>query len=187
MRFNYHFNNKKGMMPYKYDNGKIYKIVSDNTDDIYIGSTTNTLKQRLQEHESKYRKNNLGLKACDILKFGSYRIELIQDFPCNNRCELYKREGEIQKEHKNCINYFIAGRDNKQYYIDNVDKIKQRTSEWQKKNNVRRRAAVKKSYEKNKHKKVYNVCECGGTYTGLKGQHRYIRHSKTKKHQDYFL
>jgi len=187
MKFNYKFENKKGMMPYKFDNGKIYKIVSDNTNDIYIGSTTNTLKQRLQEHESKYRKKKLGLKACDILKFGSYRMELIENYPCNNRKELFKREGEIQKEYKNCINNFIAGRDDKQYYIDNSDKIKQRVIEWKNKNYERTRELQKKSYEKNKHKKVYNVCECGGTYTGLKSGNRYIRHEKTKKHQNYLL
>ena len=107
MKFNYKFENKKGMMPYKFDNGKIYKIVSDNTNDIYIGSTTNTLKQRLQEHESKYRKKKLGLKACDILKFGSYRMELIENYPCNNRKELFKREGEIQKEYKKFSSKFM--------------------------------------------------------------------------------
>ena len=46
---------------------------------------------------------------------------------------------------------------------------------------------IKKSYEKNKHKKIYSVCECGGSYTGLKNGNRFIRHSKTKKHQNYLL
>ena len=41
-----------------YQNGKIYKIHSYQTDDIYIGSTTNTLSRRFSEH--KYR----NLKGC---------------------------------------------------------------------------------------------------------------------------
>jgi hypothetical protein len=45
MRFNYKFENKKGMKPYKYDNGKIYKITSPHTKDIYIGSTTRCLRK----------------------------------------------------------------------------------------------------------------------------------------------
>ena len=36
--------------------GKIYKIVSDSTDKIYIGSTSRTLAERLELHETTYEK-----------------------------------------------------------------------------------------------------------------------------------
>lgn len=38
-----------------YQNGKIYKIVSVSTSDVYIGSTTKDLKKRLSEHKSHYK------------------------------------------------------------------------------------------------------------------------------------
>jgi predicted GIY-YIG superfamily endonuclease len=36
------------------DKGNIYKIVSDSTDKIYIGSTVKTLEKRLEYHENSY-------------------------------------------------------------------------------------------------------------------------------------
>jgi len=36
------------------ESGKIYKIISDSTDKIYIGSTVKTLDERLKEHEKDF-------------------------------------------------------------------------------------------------------------------------------------
>ena len=36
--------------------GKIYKIISINTDKIYIGSTTKSLYERLQGHKRNYKR-----------------------------------------------------------------------------------------------------------------------------------
>ena len=38
-----------------YKNGKIYKIVSDLTDKIYIGSTTQPLYKRHSKHKGNYK------------------------------------------------------------------------------------------------------------------------------------
>jgi hypothetical protein len=38
----------------KYSNGKIYKIVDNTSDKVYIGSTCKSLKQRLTAHEEYY-------------------------------------------------------------------------------------------------------------------------------------
>ena len=40
-------------MDNKYENGKIYEIISDNTDRVYIGSCIVTLKKRLIDHKCK--------------------------------------------------------------------------------------------------------------------------------------
>ena len=39
----------------KYQNGKIYKITSKQTDDVYIGSTIQELNKRLIHHKAKYK------------------------------------------------------------------------------------------------------------------------------------
>ena len=93
MRFNYKFENKLGMLPYRYDNGKIYKITSIFTNDVYIGSTTDTLSRRLSLHKSQYRRLKEGLKTSNmasfkILQYNDYEIELICNYPCNNKLEL---------------------------------------------------------------------------------------------------
>ena len=46
----------------KYETGKIYKIVDNTSDMIYVGSTCQTLEQRLQRHESDYRAFQAGKK-----------------------------------------------------------------------------------------------------------------------------
>ena len=66
----------------KLDQAKIYKIV-DNTDDkIYIGSTCKTLQRRLQLHESSYNRFLKGLcnnvRSFGILKKNNYKIEIQQ-------------------------------------------------------------------------------------------------------------
>jgi hypothetical protein len=52
--------------------GKIYKIVSDQTDKVYIGSTVRLLENRLSSHVSETNK----CKSNDIiLNCTDYRIE----------------------------------------------------------------------------------------------------------------
>lgn len=101
-----------------YSNGKIYKIVPTNGDDIcYIGSTTKQyLSQRMDSHRTKYKnwqKNNKIEKASSVELFEKYGVEnckivLIENFPCNTKDELEKREGEYIKT-LNCINKRGAG------------------------------------------------------------------------------
>jgi hypothetical protein len=55
-------------------------------------------------------------------------IEVIEEYPCNSMKELHKREGELIREiigNPNVLNKNISGRNRKQYYDDNKDKIKQ--------------------------------------------------------------
>lgn len=96
-----------------YNNGKIYKIVSNTKDDIcYVGSTTKQyLSQRMDVHRNefkKWQKNNNQRKTTLIELFEKYGVEnckiiLIENFPCNSKDELEKKEGEYVKT-LNCIN-----------------------------------------------------------------------------------
>ena len=63
---------------------KIYYIWSPSTEDIYIGSTTMNLKQRLADHNSKAKKfnekKNCRISSNDICKYGDAEIELIEEY-----------------------------------------------------------------------------------------------------------
>ena len=98
------------------DKGNIYKIVSDRTDKIYIGSTVKSLEERLQEHEYDYEtwyyKNfRRGyVSSFEILKYGDYKIILVEEYPCSSYEELRKREGYYQIcNFFICVNTNIAG------------------------------------------------------------------------------
>lgn len=101
----------------KYHNGKIYTLRSYQTDKFYIGSTCQLLSRRKAEH--KLRKRN------DISKLDDFYIELLENFKCENKDELNKREGELIRQNKNkCINKNVAGRTGKEYREENKEKIK---------------------------------------------------------------
>ncbi len=80
-----------------YQLGKIYKIVSSQTDEIYIGSTCESrLCRRLAQHNADYRmwlRNAHAYYASyKLLKYDDCQIVLIENYPCNNKDELRMRE-----------------------------------------------------------------------------------------------
>ena len=90
-----------------YQNGKIYKIVSDLTDKIYIGSTTQPLYKRHHQHIKSSNKYT----SIELINLGHTRIELIEDFPCERKEQLNAREGYYIRLNKDiCVNKCIAGR-----------------------------------------------------------------------------
>lgn len=105
----------------KYQNGKIYKLVNKNTRQmLYIGSTIQTLFDRLLGHKMSIRQEKSSVYK-EIKKYGieNIIIELIEDFPCNNRKELEKKEGYYIKEnYDNIYNINIPQRN--QFYIKKV-------------------------------------------------------------------
>jgi len=113
----------------RYNNSKIYKICSNLTDKYYIGSTTQTLAQRLSKHVRDYKthiKNNNTnyISSYEIIKYGDCYITLIEECNYNNRQQLCKREGEFIKLHiNNAVNMLIAGRTCNEYLIDNKEQI----------------------------------------------------------------
>ena len=119
----------------KYQQGKIYKIISPHTDKIYIGSTTRkTLAQRLTGHRRDYQ-NYLAdstryFSSFEILKLTDYRIVLVENYPCNSRDELLAREQHyMDLAGDTCVNMLKAftgltkGEYKAQYYNENKDKI----------------------------------------------------------------
>ena len=56
-------------------------------------------------------------------------IELFELFPCDVKCELEKREGEIIRE-IGTLNKKIAGRNRKEYLIDTADSRREKRKQY---------------------------------------------------------
>lgn len=136
-----------------YQNSKIYKLYSPSKNLIYIGSTTQLLCKRLAEHLSNYKAYNKDntkkyLTAYLVLDCEDYKIELLEEYACNNRQQLEKKEGEYIRNNE-CCNKIMLGRTDKEYYRDNIDKIKQYRID-----NADKIKEYKKQYETNNIDKI---------------------------------
>ena len=183
-----------------YSNGKIYTIRSYRTDQLYVGSTVQPLYKRLHAHRKDYKRyqNDKGYytTSFEILKFEDCYIELIEEFPCENKQQLEKREGELIRTNA-CVNKRIEGRTRAEYREDNKEHIIEQKKQWYEVNKERINEKNKQWYEANKEhiseqKKQYRQvnkdrinekvnCECSGKYTM---RHK-SQHMKTIKHQRY--
>lgn len=111
-----------------YKKGKIYRIYSmaDPTKQ-YIGSTVRPLSARLGDHVDKFKCWKKGkyryTSSFDILELGDYRIELMENYPCDNKEELRAREGHFIRQHES-VNKVIAGRTPSQWRAENQEEIK---------------------------------------------------------------
>ena len=110
-----------------YTDGKIYKLVSKQTDKIYIGSTKRELEVRFNCHKSETK--NCSSKK--MLNYADCEIVLIENYPCNSRTELELREGELQLQSIDVIvNKNIAGRTKEKYYLDNRERFVQQRAQY---------------------------------------------------------
>ena len=107
----------------RYKRGQVYTIRCRYDNElIYVGSTINPLSKRMYSHRGD------GLTRCSNLyklvanDWDSWYIELYENYPCNSKQELEKREGEVIREIAT-INNRIEGRTAKERYKDNHDKI----------------------------------------------------------------
>ena len=110
-----------------YKNGKIYVLRSNQTDDVYIGSTTTKLSKRLYGHKNKFKLWKNGkypyTTSFELMKYDDIYIELLQGYSCDSKMELCKREGEFIRS-IDCVNKNVAGRTHKEWRVDNKDKKK---------------------------------------------------------------
>ena len=137
-----------------YQEGKIYKIYNTINDDIYIGSTTQKLCERMRHHRCSISQstkgNRLIHKAFIGLGVKNFFIELIEKCPCNDKDELRKKEGEYIRSLKPSLNMRIEGRNKKEYYIDNKEHIREIHKEWREKNKEYKEQKDKEWRENNK-------------------------------------
>jgi hypothetical protein len=156
----------------KYQNGKIYKIVDLTNENTYYGSTIKALRVRLASHTYSYRqflegKTKNKLSSYIVLENNNYKIELVENYPCNSLVELHSRE---------------------KHYIDNFPNINKNKVGLEYKINHKEydKNYNKGYYAKNKDKYIdgkYNedtLCECcNKTYKKL----NFSRHLKSSKHK----
>lgn len=134
-----------------YSQGKIYILKSKNTEDVYIGSTKGTLEERFYWHMMHYHKWLRTKKnyctSFEIIKHKEPYIEKLEDYPCESREELRKKEGEYQLKIE-CVNKNIAGRTKKEWDEDNKQHIHQYNKEYYSRPDViEQRKEYRKEYE----------------------------------------
>jgi hypothetical protein len=139
----------------KYHSSKIYTIRSPKTEKYYIGSTCQPLHKRLYEHRKHYERfqnnNYFYVSSFDIIKYEDHYIELLEDFKCENKNELNRREGNLIRKYKNeCVNKRIEGRTKKEYKQDNKQEIKGRMKQYYEDNKEIIKEQKKQYYEDNK-------------------------------------
>jgi hypothetical protein len=137
----------------KYQNGKIYKIWNDTNDEIYVGSTHDTLSRRMTKHRAsaKVAISRRIYQTMNELGIEHFRIELVENFPCKSKEELNAREGYWIRL-IGTLNSVIAGRTKKEYKTDNAEKIKYQSKEYYEKNKEKIDEACKEYY--NEHKTI---------------------------------
>lgn len=165
-----------------YKNGKIYKLISNEVTKCYVGSTTQKLSYR-KGHHVKYCKLWLQneykyISSFEICKFNDCKIILIENYPCNSKEELLKRE-QYWIDELECVNKQRAYRsieDLKKYekkkYINNKDKIIERS---------KKRYQLKKNDILNKQSNEKLKCPCGSIIRKCGKS----RHYKSIIHKEY--
>jgi len=196
-------NSMRGKGDYK--NGKIYKIWSLETDKIYIGSTCDSLTNRMSGHRTVYKQWKEGKRDItssavlfDLVGVENCEIEWVKDFPCETKKQLNKEEGRVMRQNKDLIvNRKLEGRSQKEYREDHKERIKEYRDEHKEQNKEymkeyrdthKEELKIKEKAFRDTHKEEINLkksqkmtCECGSPYTfSNKSQH-----IRTKKHQNF--
>lgn len=143
----------------KFQNGKIYFIGNFIDDEIYIGSSCQSLQKRFQQHKdsmNSYKKNKQLYVKMIELGIEHFYIEEIEKCPCNNLEELRKRERHYIKERQPTLNKQIPTRTEKEWRADNKEYLqeyeKKRQEKTKKKSKHTNKNIIKNIKKKYKHK-----------------------------------
>jgi len=141
-----------------YANGKIYKIVSDQIDKCYVGSTTKKyLSDRMGKHRTDYRRHKRGtmnyLTSFEIMKYDDAKIVLLECHPCVSKDELHARERHYI-ESLDCVNKRVEGRTRKEIVKACYENNKEKRLRREKENRINFR----------EYRMERCLCECGRSY-----------------------
>ncbi len=108
-------------MPLDYSKGQIYVIRNTLNDNVYVGSTTQTISRRWAEHMRSMRRKKTKhykiYRAIEDLGIDNFYIEFVEAWPCENKGQLCAREGHYIRQMdsvKNGYNDVVAGRTHKE-------------------------------------------------------------------------
>lgn len=153
-----------------YQKAKVYRLVSNESDEVYYGSTTSTLAQRLAEHKYSFR--NRTRPQCSsrhVAKYNDVRIILVEDFPCDRKEQLFARE-QYYIDNNPCVNKSPATSPD---FTDLTDKQRQQVEI---SGRGAQRAAEIRYVEKKLRPKY--TCECGVELCGYSKRY----HEQSRKH-----
>ena len=163
--------------------GTIYEIICWTTGRRYVGKTTQTLKERLQKHESAFRSRPENCYSRLILERGNYEIyelERVED-----KSELNEREF-YYIQHTDCVNHCVGKwldedfkkeymkEYRKEYYEANKEVILERKKEYREAN---KEAISEKGKEK-------YTCGCGSI---LRKNNKKRHERDCKQHQNWLV
>ena len=184
--------------------GKIYKLVSFQTDECYIGSTSQKLlSMRMSKHKCDYKRwmenKQHYTSACELLKYDDCKIILIENHSCNDIYELEARERHFIENTDKCVNIHRPTRSKQENMEDKKDHYQRYKQEWYLKNKDTHNLKSKELYENNKEArkiKAKEWYEKNKDTLNLKGKERIMcecgievcrgylqRHIQTDKHK----
>jgi hypothetical protein len=141
-----------------YSNGKIYKLVTFQSDKVYYGSTCSPLSKRLAGHRRDYKHWKAGkrryITSFDVVQYEDTEIVLVESINCVSKEQLYAAERKYI-DSNTCVNKQLPGRSVKEYgekyYQCNREKILKYQTDYRKDN--------KKAISIKQKEKI--LCECG--------------------------
>ena len=164
---------KRGQMATnRYARGKVYKLVNDLDDEIYVGSTCEPLHKRLYTHKQKAKivPDRHVYKHLLNIGFENVHIVLLENFNCTSKEELLRRERHFIDELKPTLNRCLPLRtdvewrkENKEvlkekakvYRVENAEAIKEKDkARWEHRRDVANARARERREEKGE---VYNA------------------------------
>lgn len=196
-----------------YQKSKIYKLVCDNKDKIYYGSTVQLLCQRIAKHKNHLKSYKSGRRthcySFDLFELGNVKIILVENYPCESKEELLMRE-RYYIENNDCVNKYMPIRSKdekktykKQYDIDNKDKnhqtyvsnketISEKQKEYYKKNRDEINIRVKKYADSNRDeinrkKKIFREANKEKIRKQLKKWREDNKEEIKRKKKEYYL
>jgi len=115
--------------------GRVYRISSPDTDQIYVGSTCKELKRRLLRHKLDMRRWQRGthhyVSSYEILKYDNAEIDIVEEDEFLDKHHMLEREKYwIQK--LNCVNKLIPCKtiedctSKQKHYYNNIEKYRVR-------------------------------------------------------------
>jgi len=128
-----------------YKNGKVYRVICEETNRQYIGSTCTELRKRLHQHKRKGQE-------CMTKEFINPSIILIEDYPCERKEQLLMRERHFI-ETMECVNKrrpIISREERVEYDKEYNEKNKEKIKEYCERNKEKIKEINKEYRQKNR-------------------------------------